>query len=249
MSFYNMGQAVKNGEHITLNFVGDSITLGTEHCRAEETYVAKFAVELSKHFYGHKVFRYDGICENGLLPMKYFDGPILVSDGASGRIDVIRNGIGGNTLTRAHNRIDDFTGILANGRKSDVTFMMFGINDALKPDPTRYTTPEQFEENYKKLIHDVKKRDPETAIVLMTATYNDWSVDGHCEATIRVARQYGLDLIDTHKLWTDHYSDDADNFGHGDWLAGGVDACHPTPLASEIMAKYVFGCFKKLAGI
>lgn len=38
----------------------------------------------------------------------------------------------------------------------------------------------------------------------------------------------------------------ASNFGHGDWLKGGTDACHPMPKASKIMAEYIYNEFKVL---
>jgi hypothetical protein len=63
-----------------------------------------------------------------LSPMKSFDGPILVSyKDKAGKIDIIKNGIGGNTVQRALNRIGDFTGTLANGKSPDIIFMMFGL--------------------------------------------------------------------------------------------------------------------------
>ena len=144
---------IRCNEDITIEFVGDSITHGLNHCLIEETYVAKFASLMAKRFENYTVCRYDGVVADELSPMKSFDGPILVSQGkGQGRIDVIKNGIGGNTLQRAMKRIDDFTGILVNGKAPDVIFMMFGINDALKSDPSKYVTAEQFKINYKALI-------------------------------------------------------------------------------------------------
>lgn len=238
---------VNNGGNMTINFVGDSITHGLNHCRAEETYTAKFAMFLARIFKKHTIRRYDGIYLDGEAPMKEFEGPILVALGEEkGTIDVLKNGIGGNTVIRAYNRIDDFTGILANGRRPDITFMMFGINDALKSDPKKYTSPQEFKSNYKMLINEVRRRNPDTFIIMMGATFNDQTIELHCEKSKQLAREEGIPYIDLHELWMKHYDASAENFGQGNWLAGGTDACHPTPTAAEIMAKYIFEAFMKL---
>lgn len=238
---------INNNEDITIQFVGDSITHGLDHCRPEETYVAKFATFLGEKYKTHTVNRYDGISAGEYANLQSFDGPILVSLGeCEGKIDVVRNGVGGNTVVRAHNRIDDFTGTLANGKSPDITFMMFGINDSITVVEEKYATPEQFKINYKNLIDDVKKRNPDTCIILMGATFNDFSVTEHCEKTRELAKEEGLPFIDMHSLWMAHYVEGAVNFGQGDWLFGGTDACHFTPLSAEISAKYIFDAFVKI---
>lgn len=238
---------LQNGMDLTIDFVGDSITEGLSHCLPEETYVAKFAAEMSRRYPAYTVQRYDGIVTGEFDPISGFDGPVLVSLGnGEGTLDVIRNGVGGNTVTRAHNRIENFTGTLANGKRPDVTFFMFGINDALKSDPKKYVTADVFKENYRNLIHAVKKENPDTAIVLMIATYNDQSIEEHCQKTLELAKEEGLPYIDLHRLWMDHYDEKAEHFGQGNWLVGGFDACHPTPLAAEITAKAVVDGFLDL---
>ena len=105
----NFIKKLKSNTDITIEFVGDSVTNGLNHCRLEETYVAKFAILMAKKFGNYTVCRYDGVVEDELSPMKAFDGPILVSyKEKAGKIDIIKNGIGGNTVQRALNRIDDF---------------------------------------------------------------------------------------------------------------------------------------------
>ena len=232
---------LRNNENITIHFVGDSITHGLNHCRTEETYVAKFACLLANKFPGYSIFRYDGIASDELSPMQSFDGPILVSCREnSGRIDIVKNGIGGNTVQRALNRTNDFTNTSPTGKKADITFMMFGINDALKSDPQKYVSPEQFKENYKTLLKEVRKRNPRTDIILMTATYNDQSVDEYCIRTKELAEEESLPCIDLHELWMKHYKNGAEHFGQGDWLSDtSYDACHPTPKAAYIMAEKI----------
>lgn len=236
-------------EDITIDFVGDSVTNGLDHCCLEETYVAKFAALIARKFENYCVYRYDGVIDDALAPMKNFDGPILVSyKEKAGKIDIVKNGIGGNTIQRALNRIDDFTGVLANGKRPDVTFLMFGINDALKSDPEKYVTAEQFKSNYKMLISEVRKRNPDTFIIMLSATYNDQTIDEHCEKSKDLAREEDIPYIDLHELWLRHYNVKADNFGQGDWLANNRDACHPTPKAAHIMAEKICNGFLEIIG-
>lgn len=57
---------LKNGEDLTLDFVGDSVTHGLNHCSSDETYTAVFASLMAEHFKEYSVFRYDGIPTGGL---------------------------------------------------------------------------------------------------------------------------------------------------------------------------------------
>ena len=243
----NIMQKLADGMDVTFNFVGDSITMGEQHCRSEETYVAKIGMLLSRRFPRATVLRYDGVYHTECDPIHEFCGPILVSlgDGA-GRIHLIRNGVGGNTVVRAHRRIHNFTGILPSGARADVTFLMLGINDAIVTNPEKYDPPESYRLHYRALVEDIQRRDPETRIVLITSSYNDQSVGEHVAMTRSIAEELSLSLIDLHALWTAHYDPHADNFGHGDWLAGGSDACHFTPKSAEISAAYILDAAMKI---
>lgn len=242
----HMQTLIRNGGHVTLNFVGDSVTHGINHCTDDETYVAQFAAMMASGFPECTVRRYDGIQGEELAPLLGFEGPILVSSGVEngGIIDVIRNGVGGNTVARAHKRIGDFTGVLANGRASDVTFLMFGINDALDNDPAKYVPVEVYRQNYLALLADIRRRDPQTAIVILSSTYNGDSIRPYCEAARRLAEDEGLPFVDLFALWMDHYDPAAPHFGQGDWLSDCAwDACHPTPKGAEATAKCIFDAF------
>lgn len=238
---------INNSCDITLQFVGDSVTYGLNHCRMDETYVAEFAKFISEKFTSHSVLRYDGIPQTEFEPMGYFEGPEIVSKGEGNcKITVIKNGIGGNTVLRAYNRIDDFTGILANGEKPDVTFLMFGINDSLKSDPKKYVTYDVYKNNYKMLVDEIRKRNPDTVIIILAATFNDQLEEIYCKKSEELAREENVTYIDTHKFWLEHFDENADNYGQGDWLVGNGDACHPTPLSAKLTAKYIFDEFIKL---
>ena len=241
-----IAKKLKNGEALTFDFVGDSVTRGTNHCSDDETYVARFAAYLANAFPKRTVRRYDGIAPNELLPIDHFEGPKTVSQGDGAPIDVIRNGVGGNTILRAHKRIGDFTGTLANGERPDLTFLMFGINDALVTVADRYAPPEVFKDNYRDLINAIKEKNPETLFVVLTPTTNNQDVSLHAESARELCAEENIALIDTNALWNSHYDPNAENFGHGDWLKGGRDACHPTPKGADSTAKYIFCEFKKL---
>ena len=75
-------EKINANENVTIDFLGDSITLGTIHCKKEEAYVAKFAAYLAREISTHTVYRYDGIPIAGSAePMKCFEGPVLCAVG------------------------------------------------------------------------------------------------------------------------------------------------------------------------
>lgn len=242
MRTLDIAEMLKSKNHITIDIVGDSITEGTQHCTAEETYVAQYTKMLAQKYPDVSVYRYDGIAaENPLKPMERFDGPIEVNVGrGEKRIDIIRNGIGGSSVRIAINRMHDYTGELANGRRADITVFMFGINDALKTAPERYVSSEVFGENYRELLREFRKTE-DCEIVIMSATTNDQCIDEHVKETKIVADENGILYIDQNAVWNDHYDVNAPHFGHGEWLSEvSYDACHPTPKGAYAIAKTLF---------
>lgn len=230
---------------LTINFCGDSITHGLNHCRPEETFTAKFARRMAEEFPEAAVYRYDGNRPSGVRRVEEYDGPILVSAGlGEGKIHIIRNGVGGETVARALARIDQLTGVMANGREPDYTVVMYGINDAAAG-TEKYAPPAVFLEQYRQLIGEIRQRNPQTRIILMTSTYNTQSIEEYVKATARLAEEEGLPCFDLHAFWMAHYDPAAENGGQGDWLVPG-DGCHPTPLAAEQMADHIFECFLEL---
>lgn len=236
---------LERNETITITFVGDSITQGTVHCSDDETFVAVFTNLIAKEFSETQVVRYDGIVRGAIKPLDGYN-EVLVQSGTKGRINILRSGVGGNTVARAMNRFGDYTGILPCGERSDFIFLMFGINDALDCDPEKYVTPDVFKGQYSEMIDKVSETEPQAKIIILPATTNGDSIDVHVAKTFEIIKEKNLPFIDTFKLWKEHYSPDADNYGHGDWLVGNGDSCHPTPKASETMAEYIFDGFKNL---
>lgn len=233
----NISKLLETKDRVTIDIVGDSITWGLSHCSEDETYAAQFAEKLSRNFPLVSVYRYDGLAAGDLEPMKDFSEPIKVSSTkGTKRIDVIKNGICGNTVRRAINRINDFTGILANGETADITFLMFGINDALKTDKDKYVTSDKFRDDYRELINKFKISE-KSQIVIMSATTNDQSIAEYVKMTEAIAREYGILYIDQNKVWNEHYDRSNPNFGQGDWLSNVQwDACHPTSKGAKAIA-------------
>ncbi len=239
-------EKIANGETVTLTFVGDSITQGTtRHSTKDETFVAYVTDLLAADFKDTKVVRYDGRVVSELEPLDGYE-EILVQDGDKGRINVLRSGVGGNTIVRAMNRFSDYTGILPCGTRSDFIFTMFGINDALMPDPKKYVTNDVFKVQYSDMLDKLAKAEPQAEIIVLTATTNGDSIREYVYRTYEIVKEKDLPMIDTYDLWTKHYDPQADNYGHGDWLFGHGDACHPMPKAAKIMAEFIYDNFKRL---
>ena len=233
------------GGEVTFTFVGDSLTWGENHCSAEQTYVACFARRVGELFSEAGIIRYDGQAGGAMTPLQGYD-KVIVREGVRGTIHIIRSGVGGNTVVRANNRFGDFTGVLCSGTHSDFIFTLFGVNDALACDKTKYVTPAVFGEQYRAFLERIQASEPQAKVIIITASYNDQSVDEHVSESIRIAGLLGIDVIDLNSLWRAHYSPLADNFGHGDWLAGGTDATHFTPKSASISADFIFEKFSAL---
>ena len=263
----NFFERIEANEDITFDFLGDSITYGQIHCRPEETYVAKFTKALADAIPSYTVYRCDGVPEAGsAYPMKHFEKPVLCSVGdGEGRIDVVKNGIGGSTVLKATERPQDYTGILPSGKRHDYVFLMFGINDALFYDKGKFVSGKQFKENCKKLIEILKNDNPDVSIVITSATtptilshevhpklvpeentIKVCEIDDYVKNSEELAREEGYAYIDTNALWNEHRKEGEEHYGHGDWLVG-RDSCHPSPKASDIMGRFVCDEFLRLA--
>jgi lysophospholipase L1-like esterase len=202
--------------------------------------VAVFARLFAEKFTEYSVIRYDGKTEGALEPIKTFDKTV-VKDKGRATASFIKNGVGGNTVKRALNRKENFIGKMPNGEYPDLTVFMFGINDALTNDASKFVTPDVFYEHYKELIELMFSKSP-SAIMLMTPTFNGpEKLDEYAQAVRRIAKEYGLEFIDLFELWKEHYNPSKDRYGQGDWLSDTKgDACHPTPNGAKAMAKYIF---------
>ena len=239
---------IKNKEDILISVVGDSITYGENHCMPEETYTAKLALLFALYFPEATVYRYDGIVKEEANPLSGYTRGILVKRGTSNQVlRIVRSGVGGDTVQRLINRIDDFTDEIVESKNPDLITIMVGINDALQSDPKKYVTDEVFEKNYNILIDMILKRNPNVQLVLLTPSVNDIGttksshLEPYCDRVKKICKERGLPFIDVHKLWLDHMIPGSENFGQRDWLSNSsTDACHPSPIGAEETAKFIF---------
>lgn len=237
-------EKLNKGQNAMVMMVGDSITYGRYYCNAEETYCACLTKMLASRFPEAEVIRYDGKNTTGVTHIDGYETPTTVQEGNKGRLTVVGCGVGGNTVRRALNRSDNYTGNFINGEYPDAFFLMFGINDALKDDPSKFILPEKFHEDLKELHSLLQKTNSGAEIVYMTPTYGDEGdskascLDEYSEAMKRHAQETNSMLIDTHKLWMEHLVVGGENRGQGDWLAS--DPWHFSPVGSYETARFVF---------
>ena len=241
---------IDGAEELTVFVVGDSITEGARATDAEHTYTAVLARGLAERYGDRTVIRYDGqrypTPDAELRPLMTYGTPVIVQEGTGGRLTVVRSGIGGNTVRRILTRRRDFTKTEPCGRAADLYIMMMGINDALSSDPAKYVSPHGFAEDLRRLAETLDRENPDADVIWMTPTYNDYGVervsrlDAHAEQMRVVAREYGIPVIDQHRLWMEHLTVGEANYGQGDWLSGAEgDKCHPGDRGHGVIAEAI----------
>lgn len=245
--FKNWENKLSQNKNILIMLVGDSITWGENHCTCEETFCAVLARMFAKRFPKTTVLRYDGIVEGGALPLKCFNGPFEVQKGTLGTITFVRNGVGGDTVKRALNRSTDYTGSFITGEYPDLIISMFGINDALSNDPSKFILPDEFYRHLKTFVNLLKITNPTAEQILITPTYNDSGktatscLDPYSDKVIQVANEEELLCIDAHTIFMNHLVVGAENYGQQDWLSDVAgDSAHLSPKGSCVLAELIY---------
>ena len=236
---------INNGENVLITVVGDSITYGLYGAGISDTYCAVLSQRLGFRFPDTKVVRYDGKMSEGSKPLDGYEKPVVVSEGEKGKITVVKCGVGGDTVRRALNRKEDYIGAFSEtGEMPDVFLLMFGINDSLKSDASKFIEPEGFKENLRELTKLLNTENPGADLVFMTPTCggdglskND-SVDPYADAMKEHAEETGYMLIDTHKLWMDHLEIGAEHCGQKEWL--NHDPWHYTAAGGIATGNFIF---------
>lgn len=239
-------EKLAKGQNVLIFFVGDSITWGISHVTDEETYTACVARHFAKRYRETTVVRYDGIANGDLSPLAGYSEPIVIQEGTKGKITVVRCGIGGNTVRRAINRKDDYMGKFITDEEPDIYVSMFGINDALFEDPSKYVVPEQFEKDLRE-YYDILCTNQKAVKVFMTPTWNDDGdkctscLEPYSDKVKLIAKEKGLQCIDTHALWMSHLKIGTENYGQRDWLSNVKgDKCHFSAVGSTATADFIF---------
>lgn len=243
----NISDRINNGENYLIIAVGDSITWGLNHCSEEETYCAELARLFAKSMPESNVVRYDGIVKEARKPLECYSDPVEVQRGGKATLTLVKSGVGGDTVQRAINRFEDYSGKFINGEMPDLFLLMFGINDALASDPDKFVSPDIFYLHYSKLCDMLKNSNPTAEIVLMTPTYNDNGtstqscLDPYVRKVIKLAEENGFKYIDLHKAWMEHLIVGSNNYGQRDWLSGAEgDSCHFSKKGAKDAAEYIF---------
>lgn len=245
-TFDDITRKLASQDELTINFAGDSLIWGKNYCDSEQTIVARFAYKLAEKFPQKSVIRYDGEVERENEPVKNFSSRLVGKGTGNGKISVIKNGVGGDTVRRALNRSADFTGKLANGKFADITFLLFGTNDSLACDPSKYVPLDVFERNYAELTELILEKKPTCKIIPISPNNSNFPIKEYCCIIEKTARSFGFPFIDVFSLWQSHYSDGAPNYGQGEWLSG--DPYHPSPIGAEKTAEFIFGKFLRICG-
>ena len=239
---------IERGEDALIVMEGDSLTWGLNHCTPEETYCAQFTRLLANRFPRAKVVRYDGVVSKEGQPIDDYGHaiPVQLGEGQQ-KLTVVRSGVGGDTVLRLINRIEDFTGQVVDGRQPDLITIFLGVNDALDSDPYKYVSDRIFQIHYRMLLKEIQRRNPETAILLLTPSYNDLGqserscLDAYSERVKEVAGEFQLPLIDIHQKWMEHLQVGSENYGQRDWLSNQQgDSTHLSPRGAKVMAHHFF---------
>jgi len=245
---------IEQGEDALIVMVGDSITWGLNHCTAEETYCAHFSRLLANRFPHARVVRYDGVVEKEGQPIDNYGNSIPVQMGnGKQKLTVVRSGVGGDTVLRVMNRVENFTGQVVDGCQPDLITIMLGINDALESDPNKYVSDRIYQIHYRMLVKEIQHRNPDTAILLLTPSYNDPGqssrscLDAYSERVKEVAEEFHLSVIDIHQKWMEHLQVESEHYGQRDWLSNHPgDSTHLSPRGAEIMAHHIFDGWMRL---
>ncbi len=246
-------EKMANAEEYVIFSLGDSITEGARASSDETTYTAVLARKLAERFPARTVLRYDGHSHEGadseILPIDYYSGPITVQAGNTGKLTMVRCGIGGNSTRRLLRRRTDFVGKEFEGRLGDLFLISVGINDSIEKVPDKYAEPALYATHLGQIADAILEKTPDADIVFLTPTYYDYGteqksrLDPYADAMKAVAAEREIPVIDLHQLWLDHLVVGGEQYGQGDWLNG--DRCHPSDkghaaIAEEIARNLIF---------
>ena len=233
--------------------IGDSLTQGSGASDPVNLdYTAKFTEKLANILTNKNVYRIDGKPRDDYLGIQY---PATAKHVAvqqvegGGEIAVARCGIGGNTVKKILERTSDFVGKELRGKKGDLFIIMSGINDYYSQfyDLTKYASPPLYKTQLNSLIDKIYEGHPDADIIIMTPTHvgnNVKGLDLYAKKIQEISKERGIAVIDLHKLWTDHWVKDGENYGQGDWFNPPPDGdeCHPSDIGHEAIADEMIRC-------
>jgi lysophospholipase L1-like esterase len=247
------------GENVCIHFVGDSITVGYNSTgTVGGNFVQRMGVLIGQQLVPTaQVNRYDpnaySVLNDG--PINGWNGPTVIQHSSAGNpqtVQVVNNGVSGDTVQRVLRRIGNLTGWTP---PIDLFVILLGINDSLTTDPQKFVPPDIFASGIRSLTEILKNYYPQAEIALCTPTYNDqpdaagtYTLEQYAMATRRAAIETGTALVDLHALWADMYDADDPNWEHNDgygwWLnTAGGNHTHPTDQGHQGIAEEMFKLF------
>ena len=236
----NIIRKMKESKNYLIFSVGDSLTEGQRASGAETTYTAVFTAGVAKRFPDRTVIRIDGKRVESRIA-RFNRVVVQEQPERNGKITVVRSGYGGNTVQRLINRKEDFIGHSFEDTDADLFIISVGINDSIYWNSEKYVTPAQYQENLRTLLDLIHNAHPDADVILITPTWyaegkpGNNLLDPYAHAMLALAAEESLPCLDMHKIWSEHWSADAPNSGHGDWLYDG-DKCHPGDIGHAAFA-------------
>ena len=247
------------GENVCIHFVGDSITVGYNSTgTVGGNFVQRMGVLIGQQIVpGAEVDRYDpnaySVLSDG--PINGWNGPTVIQQAKPGNsqvVQVVNNGVSGDTVQRVLRRIGNLTGWTP---PIDLFVILLGINDSLESDPTKFVPPDVFASGIRSLVEVLKNYYPQAEIALCTPTHNDqpdsggrYTLDEYAMGVRRAAIETGTALVDLRALWADMFDAGEPGLsgddGYGWWLStAGGNHTHPTDQGHQGIAEEMFKLF------
>lgn len=224
-------------------FTGDSVTWGLDNgLTTAQTYCGVFSTLMAAAYPDAKVKRYDRTAISNYAAADV--SPTVVQNG-SWEIDIVKNGIGGNNVPRIMARSFGIFGN-DNGSGVDCVCIMVGINDALTDVSAnqKAQTVSDYERSLDALVREIRRFRNDVDIVLLTPTWNELSadqrLDTYSDAMKRVASLNRIPVVDTRKLFLDHYAAGVGINGQSNWFVTSADSAHPSATGHAAIAQRIY---------
>lgn len=255
---------ILGGESVCIHFVGDSITVGYNSTgTVGGGFVQRMGVLIGQQLAPKaSVERYDPNAFGTLsdASINGWNGPTMIQSGTSSQvIQIVNNGVSGDTLQRVLRRFGNLTGWTP---VVDCHVIYLGINDSLTTDSSKFVDPDSFYTGMRSLVDILRNYYPQSELVICTPHHNDqpdagnggtipantYSLDDYAMATRRVGIEMGVAVVDLRQKWLDAYNvadpNFASNDGYGNWLnTGGGNHTHPTDQGHQAIAEEIFKIF------
>jgi lysophospholipase L1-like esterase len=261
-------QRILAGESCVIHFVGDSITVGYNSTgTVGANFVQRMGVLIGQQLAPKaSVQRYDPNAYGSLNDnaINGWNGPTVIGTtaeaGSSSQvIQIVNNGVSGDTVQRVLRRFGNLTGWTP---VIDCHIIYLGINDSLTTDGTKFVDPDSFYSGIRALLDIIRNYYPQSDLVVCTQHHNDqpeagnggsivantYKLENYAMATRRAAAELGVALVDLRQKWADHFNPNDPNFAANDGYRDSIDTSggnhtHPTDTGHQAIAEEIFKIF------